>query len=100
MERLGRRVADAQEAVVAQDHELAGRAEVGLEALLLVGVDRQPLVVVVGDGGERRQRCCDSGRSPFLWTETATPHGVWVCITSRASSRAAWIALWMVKPRG
>jgi len=44
--------------------------------------------------------CCEIGRRPAAWADTATPAGVWVCSTQVTSSRAAWIALWMTKPAG
>ncbi|MCY1412836.1 hypothetical protein D9M71_282540 [compost metagenome] len=41
-----------------------------------------------------------SGSSPQACAATAQPARVWVCSTHWASSRAAWMALWMTKPAG
>jgi hypothetical protein len=44
--------------------------------------------------------CCEIGSTPPFWAETATPFRVWTWSTQIASSRAAWIALWIVNPAG
>ncbi len=40
------------------------------------------------------------GNTPHFCALTATPARLCVCSTQPASSRAAWMQLWMVKPAG
>ncbi len=42
--------------------------------------------------------CCEIGSTPAACALTATPARVWVCSTHCASSRTAWIELWITKP--
>ena len=44
--------------------------------------------------------CCEIGSTPSFCADTAAPFTLCTWSTHFASSRAAWIALWMVKPAG
>ena len=86
--------------MVAQDHRVLV-AEIGDEPLALVEVDRDALIIV--DRRPRRGSASRSGSAAAAPRHGPTPPGragVWRCITACASSRAMWIAEWMVKPAG
>ena len=89
--------ADRQRAVVAQQHEVLV-ADVRHQPLALVVVERDPLVVVIGETAARQSGLVQRQQPSCARHRHAV--GVCRCITKWASSRAAWIAEWIVKPAG
>ena len=76
-------------------------AEVGDDPLALVEVDRDPFIIVEGEVAADQHRRLGQRQQPVgMGADTAWPAGVCRCITACASSRAMWIAEWMVKPAG
>ena len=93
-------LADRERAVVAQDHRILRRRDRRPAARARRGRPRR-----LHNRGRRDRRgsaspSASAAAAPSPCADTACPAGVCKCITACASSRAMWIAEWMVKPAG